>query len=64
MKLNLYMKSGNVIVLNGIDNYKLKANNDNIIYLELVMSDKARGEKLIMPSLDLSQIEAITQEDE
>lgn len=63
MDVNLYMKSGNVVHLAGIQNYQVKATGNTITSLFLERKDKSRGERLVMTSLNLDQIEAITIED-
>ena len=61
-RLTIYMKSGNSIVIDGVTKYEFKkeGNGGSSLYLE--QWDCAPFKFLIMPSLDLSQIEAIVRE--
>lgn len=64
MKLTIYMKSGNAITVRGIKHWEIKFSNNlvNRLFIERYsfpfMAPKA---KLIMGSIDLSQIEAIVE---
>lgn len=63
MKLRIYMKSGNVIVLPGIKNYKIKNVGNAITYLQMDQTFFSRcfsRVRLLIQTIDLSQIEAIT----
>jgi len=62
MKLNIYMKSGNVIRLKGIADWKLGHMGNEITQLSIERENLPTGERLILASMDLSQIEAITEE--
>ncbi len=59
--LRLYMKSGNVICLPHVTDveYKSSSSSRSLTYTRV---SEAGGERLIINSLDLSQIEAITVE--
>lgn len=63
MKLEIYMKSGNVIHLNGIKSCNIKYTGNTITSLsvETKTSLFAPARKLFVPSVDLSQIEGIVQ---
>jgi len=64
MKLTIYMKSGNVITVRGIKDWEIRFDNNGVNSLHIrryslpFMAPKAR---LIMGSVDLSQIEAIVK---
>lgn len=64
MKLTIYMKSGNVITVRGVKAWNGQYSGNTITKLQIVrywipfMAPKA---KLIMGSVDLSQIEAIVE---
>lgn len=64
MRLNLYMKSGNIIVVRGVKEWKVRAEGNLIVLLHIERTWLAnhlwKPTKLVMSSLDLSQIEAIT----
>jgi hypothetical protein len=57
MTLEVYMKSGNVLVLDRIKKYEVSSRGDTIVRLEL--SWKRPERQLIVTSIDLSNIEAI-----
>ena len=57
--LKIYMKSGNVITLKRITEWKVKSER-TVVSLEITRK-KYGQERLIMNSLDLSQVEAITE---
>lgn len=60
--MKIYMKSGNVIKLRGIKDWKIKYDNAQITYfwIELEWWATLLGfDKLVMGSIDLAQIEAI-----
>ena len=61
--LTFYMKSGNKIVIPFIKDYKMKTNGDQIIELTITKSWLALifpTPKLIVSTISLSQIEAVT----
>lgn len=60
MKLNIYMKSGNVIRLRGILKWETSTNDDGVSRLFIERRKRFFGEKLVMSSIDLGQVEAIT----
>lgn len=55
--LEIFMKSGNVIRLDRVLEYKIKNTGDNIIYFSI--TQKNQGRKLLTNTLSLSQIEAV-----
>lgn len=64
MKLNIYMKSGNVIPVHGVKEWKANTWENSVITLSIEYTWFAMRvysrERLIVRSIDLSQIEAIT----
>lgn len=64
MKLNIYMKSGNVITTHGVKAWEVKERADAIVSLTIKYSWFANHvycrEQLIITSIALGQIEAIT----
>jgi hypothetical protein len=64
MILRIYMKSGNVLRLPNITEYEVETKGDNIVGLKIERKDTwwGSGEKLLVSSINLSQIEAVTKE--
>ena len=66
MTLRLYMKSGNIITLERIKSWKVKSNAESITLLEIEEEPDHTFskvvERVIMTSIQLQQIEAITEE--
>lgn len=60
MKLNIYMKSGNVIRLRGILEWKTSTNDNGVDQLYIRRRKRFFGEKLVITTIALEQIEAIT----
>lgn len=62
MKLNIYMKSGNIITVGGVKEYKVINKGDEIIHLTIEQRPymKFFADKLLVNSINLSQIEAVT----
>ena len=56
--LNVYMKSGNVIVLDGIKDYEIKNQGDDIVGFKIEWHKPKH--QLLVKTLDLLQIEAVT----
>ena len=63
MKVFIYMKSGNVIDIDGVEDFKIKYCGDEITSLTISVNKDAR-KRLVVQSIALSQIEAISQEEE
>lgn len=61
MKITIYMKSGNKIVLPFIKKYDFEYEGDEITKLSIARRKLWPGEKLEVKSIALSQIEAITE---
>ena len=61
MTLRIYMKSGNCIVLPHVKEYKITNRGDEIIGVELKRRGIWSGENLLVKTIALSQIEAITK---
>ncbi|MCK5020053.1 MAG: hypothetical protein KAS32_23570 [Candidatus Peribacteraceae bacterium] len=62
MKLEIYMKSGNVIKLHGIKDWKIRYTNDTITYFQLIPHRFVFKRRILaMGALALGQIEAIVQ---
>lgn len=59
--LTLYMRSGNKIVLPGIVDWKIEGQQGKIEFIKIEYVRQLGDECLIMSSLDLNQIEAITE---
>lgn len=60
MKLKIYMKSGNIVTQGGVKDYKIYYEGNEVKQLSIDLYWWGRR-RLIMSSLDLSQIEAITR---
>ncbi len=60
MQLKIYMKSGNVLKLPGVKDWEAKWRSDEITYLRVIYKWWAR-EKLLVGTINLSQIEAIVK---
>jgi hypothetical protein len=56
--LNIYMKSGNVIRLDGIKEYEIKNQGDDIVGFQIEWHKP--NQRLLVKTLDLRQIEAVT----
>jgi hypothetical protein len=65
MKLKIYMKSGNVIALSGIEEYKIENTGNEITSLEITQKHKIFGvfpsTRLLVKTIALDQIEAVTR---
>ena len=61
MKLTIYMKSGNKIVLRFIKAYQVQKVENRIVGLTITRTQFWPGQRLMVKTIDLSQIEAITQ---
>lgn len=64
MKLTIYMKSGNVIKLDKVEDWNFKYSGDEITSLSIKQSSKfwfKPKNKLLVESINLSQIECITR---
>lgn len=57
--LEIYMKSGNMIMINRVTEYTVSANSDSVTKLSL--TQVGGGRKLLVTTIDLDQIEAIVQ---
>ena len=60
MELKLYLKSGNSITTDKVSEWNVKCNGNEVVSLSVSYKESPK-ERLIMTSLDLSQIEAITE---
>jgi hypothetical protein len=61
--LNIYMKSGNKIRVPFIKDWEIRREGNSIVYLEIQrswLSNIFPGERVIVSSINLSQIECIT----
>lgn len=58
-KLTFYMKSGNTVELTHVTDWEMKVSGDDITSLNL--TQKHKGTRLIVNSINLSQIEAVTR---
>jgi hypothetical protein len=62
MKLNIFMKSGNKIEVYGVKNWEIKYSGDVITGLSIAYRFfSLKSDRLIIGSIALSQIEAITR---
>lgn len=63
MKLEIYMKSGNVIKINGVKTWKVRYEGDDIVYLELSYKrfPLSNRRRLAVGSINLSQIEGLVE---
>jgi hypothetical protein len=61
MKLEIYMKSGNVIRVRGVKDYAIKMSGSDLRSLELKYFWRRPSRRLVMPTLQLDQIEAIVR---
>jgi hypothetical protein len=59
MKLVIYMKSGNQIKIRGIRGYKIENRGDEIVGVTIERWWWARGQRLLVKTLALSQVEAV-----
>lgn len=60
--LNLFMKSGNVISIDSVLDWQIKTNlGGEVCYVSINQVKDNRKQHLVMSSLQLSQIEAITE---
>jgi len=57
--LEIYMKSGNMILINCVTEYTVAANSDGVTKLSL--TQVGGGRRLLVNTIDLGQIEAIVQ---
>ena len=64
MKIEIYMKSGNVIKLDGIEDIEVKGQGDVIKFIEIVKEEPLPKRSLMLSSLDFSQVEAVVLDDE
>ena len=60
MTLCIYMKSGNVIDLAGVTEYEVTPGDNAPKYLKLKQMERRGVQYLIVSTIDLAQIEAIT----
>lgn len=62
--LNIYMKSGNRLRLRGVKNWKFDTRGNEVVGITIERSRFAKwfgaGERLIVSTIDMSQIEAVT----
>lgn len=63
MKIEIYMKSGNVINLDGIEEANISNKGGKIVGLEIVRSVPLVARALMVQSIDLNQVEAVVYED-
>lgn len=62
--LHIYMKSGNVINLHFVKSWKVEVNGNTVTHLTIKVSPLAQffySQRLIVSSIALDQIEAITE---
>ena len=60
MHMTIFMKSGNQIELPGVKEYEIGNQGDVIVKLKIVWSWWKTGPRLLVKTIALSQIEAIT----
>lgn len=64
MVLNIYMKSGNRLRLRGVKEWKFNTRGNEVVGITIERSRFATwfgtGERLIVSTIDMSQIEAVT----
>lgn len=60
MKIKIHMKSGKTLTQKGVKDYSIKYNNDQIVSVELELYWLFNF-SIIMGSIDLKSIEAITK---
>jgi len=62
MKIEIFMKSGNILKCTGVKDWSLKYNNEQITSLTIEYKKlRLPCKKLIIQSIDLKQIEAIVK---
>lgn len=62
MKLSIYMKSGNVIRIRNVKDYEFKMNGNSVSSLKIETHGRIfGGPRLLVQTIDLSQIEAVTR---
>lgn len=59
MKLKIYLKSGNSILLDNVKEYEIKNKGNIIVGMSIVTKSKPK-QKLLVKTIDLSSIEAVT----
>ena len=59
MKLTIYLKSGNTVVVRGIKTYEIKNRGDDIVGVSYDRRWWAKRGGLLLKTLALSQIEAV-----
>ena len=59
IKLEIYMKSGNMLCINRVSEYKFKTGVHGVS--ELSLTQVGHGRKLLVSTINLDQIEAIVQ---
>ena len=57
--LEIYMKSGNMIMINRVKEYTVSANSDGVTKISL--TQVGGGRRLLVNTINLDQIEAIVQ---
>lgn len=60
MKMTIYMKSGNKIVLRGIKEYEIQNQGNDIVGIKLTNHLWYPGQMALLKTFDLRQIEAVT----
>lgn len=60
MTLEIYMKSGNMIMINRVTEYSFNTNSDGAI-TKVSITQQNGGRKLLVSTIDLLQIEAVVQ---
>ena len=64
MKLKIYMKSGNIIKLYGVEEYKIENIGNEIVGITLKQKHRIFGvilaDKLLVKTIALDQVEAVT----
>jgi hypothetical protein len=58
-RLQIFMRSGNSFVLDGVTDWKLTTRGDRVVGIHLVQKAGSEFTRLIVNSIDLAQIEAI-----
>lgn len=60
MQLKLYMKSGNIVLIDHVDDWRIEYSGDSIVSLNVTWAkSKEAGKGVVIASLALCQIEAI-----
>ena len=61
MKLRLYMKSGNQLLMEDVDKYNITTKGNLVTGIEIEYSGKDWDSRVLIQTVDLAQIEAVVR---